>query len=140
MKKTFSAITVLIIAFTAFTLTGCSKDKQTQLAGSEWDITSVGSPDGSYSLAVPVPLRLSFGKSGDVTLKLDVNSCMSTFTIQAPGKIKIETFGCTKMCCDNESSEVVRALLTEVTEYNISPGKLELRASGKIISLVRQDN
>lgn len=115
---------------------GCGKDKQTQLAGS-WDVTSVISPDGSYTLAVPAPIKLSFGKAGDISLQLDVNSCMSSFTIQDSGKIKIEPFGCTKMCCDNESSETVKSLLSQVTTYHINISQLELATADRIIKLVR---
>lgn len=138
MKKSYSVYTVVLIFAAALALAGCAKDKQTQLSGTTWEVTGVSSPDGIYTLAIPVPIRLSFGRAGDLTLKLDVNSCMSTYTIKDSDKIKIEPFGCTKMCCDNESSEAVKSLLSQITAYRITVSQLELSNADRIVKLARK--
>ena len=85
-------------------------------------------------------LKFSFIQDNSVNLKLDVNSCFSTYRANSDGSIKIQPFGCTKMCCDDPFADTLKPALNEVTGYKRDNDSLELFTPVRTIKLISIKN
>ncbi len=71
-------------------------------------------------------ILITFNESGTYQLKLDVNSCTSTFKSDVANVIDIGIPACTEACCDSEFSKKFTALLPSATSYDINGNILML--------------
>lgn len=74
--------------------------------------------------------RVTFTKDGKYSLKLDVNSCMGSFEKGENNSIRIQSAGCTRICCDSQFSVKMADMLSKVTSYTIEKNKLQLHVPG----------
>lgn len=137
--KSFKLIPNGLLALMAgLLLSSCHKEPVTSsIEGTKWKVWSITSPDRKYILISPTPYQVSFNKENIYNMRLDINSCGSTYLVEDENKITIEPIACTEICCDKAYADTLLNILTKVTSYNISKGSLELISSNRIINLTK---
>jgi hypothetical protein len=70
-------------------------------------------------------------------MRLDVNSCGSTYKIYNENLIDIEPIYCTEICCDKPFADTLRNVLNIVKSYKITGDELELIATNRIVNLTK---
>jgi heat shock protein HslJ len=139
MKKSFNVLAVIFL-ISPFFLIKCSKEKENKISDNSWRVLSIMSSDNQNILNAPSLFEIQFLKDNSVNLKLDVNSCFSTYRISDAESIKIQSFGCTKMCCDDPFADNLIQALIEVTSYKKDKDSLELLSKDRTIRLISIKN
>jgi len=80
----------------------------------------------AYTKTEGKKIMLTFSSSGNVSLKLEVNGCGSSFVISKPEQIKMDSFICTEICCDSKFSDKLLQMLPQVTSYEVVRNTLRL--------------
>jgi hypothetical protein len=119
-------------------LSSCNKETVTlSIEGTRWKVWSITAPDRDYVLISPTPYQVSFNKDNIYNMRLDINSCGSTYKVEDENKISIGPIACTEICCDKVFSDTLLNILKRVNSYNISQESLELISSNRIINLTK---
>ena len=143
MKRFFKIFSVILLTTIVTFLSDCTKDNQTySIIDTEWEVWSITAPNREFILISPTPYPVSFQKDNIYTMRLDVNSCGSTYRIEDENNIDIEPIYCTLICCDKPFADTLINILKDVKSYKITGDDLELLASNRIINLtkVNDDN
>jgi heat shock protein HslJ len=139
MKKQLKVLAVIFL-ISPFFLIKCSKERENKISDNSWRVLSITSSDNQNILNAPSLFEIQFHQDNSVNLKLDVNSCFSTYRIINTGIIKIQSFGCTKMCCDDPFADILKQALIEVTGYKREKDSLELLTPYRTIRLISIKN
>jgi hypothetical protein len=91
----------------------------------------------SSSIISPAPYLITFKNDNIYNMRLDVNSCGSTYKIDDENLIDIEPIYCTEICCDKPFADTLRNVLIIVKSYKITGEDLELIAPNRIINLTK---
>jgi heat shock protein HslJ len=138
MKKFFKVCSLIIFTGAIFLLLSCTKVKQPVLImDTDWEVSSITSPDQIFNLVSPTPYKVNFKKDNIYTMRLDINSCGSTYTLENGDNIHIEPIACTLICCDKPYADSLLRILKDVKNYKITGESLELIAPTRIINLVK---
>ena len=137
--KSLKLIPIGLLALMAgLLLSSCHKEPEiSSIEGTKWKVLSITAPDRKYILISPTPYLVSFNKDNIYNMRLDINSCGSTYNVKDENKISIEPIACTEICCDKAFADTLLNILIKVTGYNISRGSLELISSNRIINLTK---
>jgi len=137
--KSFKLIPISVLPLIAgLLLSTCNKETETSsIEGTKWKVWSITAPDRKYILISPTPYQVSFNKDNIYNMRLDVNSCGSTYKVEKENKISIEPIYCTEICCDKAFADTLLNILKRVNSYNISQESLELISSNRIINLTK---
>jgi heat shock protein HslJ len=122
-------------------LATCTKEKQPNpIVDTEWEVWSITAPDRIFILISPTPYHINFQKDNIYTMRLDVNSCGSTYTLENESNINIDPIYCTEICCDKAYADTLIRILKDVNSYKITGEDLELIATDRIINLTKVNN
>ena len=137
--KSFKLIPVGFLSLMAgLLLSTCNKETVTStIEGTKWKVWSITAPDRDYILISPTPYQVSFNKDNIYNMRLDINSCGSTYKVEDENKISIEPIACTEICCDKAFADTLLNILKRVNSYNISQESLELKSTNRIINLTK---
>ena len=137
--RSFKLIPIGLFALMAGLLpSSCHKETLTSsIEGTKWKVWSITAPDRKYILISPTPYQVNFNKDNIYNMRLDINSCGSTYKVEDENKISIEPIACTKICCDKAFADTLLNILKKVNIYNISQESLELISSNRIINLTK---
>jgi heat shock protein HslJ len=137
--KSFKLIPIGLLSLMAgLLLSTCNKETVTSsIEGTKWKVWSITAPDRDYILISPTPYQVSFNKNNIYNMRLDINSCGSTYKVEDENKISIEPIACTEICCDKAFADTLLNILKRVNSYNISQKSLELISSNRIINLTK---
>ena len=126
MKTVFQ----IVILFVILMIPGsCNKDKTPVVVSlfNTWEAKEFISLQAiDYPKDKVNKILITFDKSGIYQLKLDVNTCLSTFNSDAANVIDIGIPACTENCCDSDFSKKFAALLPSTTSYTITGKTLML--------------
>lgn len=138
MKASIKILVWLLpIAFVT-ALSTCSKEKEHQISPlmeTKWKVWSITAPDRRYILISPTPYQITFNEDNVYNMKLDVNSCGSTYKIENGNKITIDPIYCTEICCDKAFADTLLNILKKVDTFKMSGDTLELLSSNRIINI-----
>lgn len=127
---------IILIFFFAGLILSCHKETEpASIEGTKWKVWSITAPYRVYILISPTPYLVTFNKDNTYNMRLDVNSCGSTYEVEDENKISIAPIACTQICCDKSFADTLLKILIKVTNYNISQESLELISSNRIINL-----
>jgi hypothetical protein len=73
-------------------------------------------------------------------MRLDVNSCGSTYRLENDNNIFIDPVYCTEICCDKTFADSLINILKNVNSFNITGEDLELISPNRIINLIKLNN
>lgn len=139
MNKLLYSIILLTAIVPFFTL--CTKDQRSfQIINTEWEVRSITAPDPQFILIAPTPYPVKFMEDSIFTIRLDVNSCGSTYRLEAENNINFNSVGCTKICCDSAFANSLINILKDVYSFNIVGNDLKLFAPDRIINLKKVNN
>ncbi len=124
MKQLNLVIVITTLAFVAATLMSCD-DKMKELIDTKWTLEQLTTEHGQdlyptefYSVQI---------SEGNLAVKLDVNTCRTTYEVIGKNKIKIKSgMMCTRMCCDSPMGESFRDKLAGEFEVSLEENKLIL--------------
>lgn len=116
----------------ALTLSACLTDNTAQLLEGDWRVVSI-QPTGQVSENAPAEYILQFGEDGNLSLRLDVNSCGARFHTFNGGNIDIELMGCTEACCDTPFAQQLAGLLSEMEHFDIEGRTLTLHGDTGLV-------
>ncbi len=125
-------VTLGIYFIVATLLFSCEKsDASLDLIDYDWKVKSVENvPLGSQA---DERFVLRFSNDSSSTIKLDVNSCFTSYKITGKDKIDFGVMGCTKICCDSDFAQSLAKVLDKVTDYHMEGNLLYLTGGGEII-------
>jgi heat shock protein HslJ len=137
--RSFKLIPVGFLSLIAgLLLSTCNKETLTStIEGTKWKVWSITAPDRDYILISPTPYQVSFNKDNIYNMRLDINSCGSTYKVEDENKISIEPIACTEICCDKAFADTLLNILKGVNSYNMSQESLELISTNRIINLTK---
>jgi heat shock protein HslJ len=137
--RSFKLIPVGFLSLMAgLLLSTCNKETLTStIEGTKWKVWSITAPDRDYILISPTPYQVSFNKDNIYNMRLDINSCGSTYKVEDENKISIEPIACTEICCDKAFADTLLNILKRVNSYNMSQESLELISTNRIINLTK---
>jgi|WetSurMetagenome_2_1015567.scaffolds.fasta_scaffold483385_1 heat shock protein HslJ len=137
--KSYKLIPIGLLALLAgLQLPSCHKEPVTSsIEGTKWKVWSITAPDRDFILISPTPYQVSFNKDNIYNMRLDINSCGSTYKVEDENKIFIEPIACTEICCDKAFADTLLNILKRVNSYNISQESLELISSNRIINFTK---
>jgi hypothetical protein len=137
--KSFKLIPIGLLSLLAgLLLPTCNKETMTSsLEGTKWKVWSITAPNRVYILISPTPYQVSFNKDNIYNMRLDINSCGSTYKVEDENKISIEPIACTEICCDKPFADTLINILKRVNSYNLSRESLELISTSRIINLTK---
>jgi hypothetical protein len=128
----------LLLLVVGLLLSTCNKETvASTIEGTKWKVWSITAPDKDFILVSPTPYQVSFNKDNIYNMRLDINSCGSTYKVEDENKISIEPIACTEICCDKAFADTLLNILRRVNSYNISRESLELISSDRIINLTK---
>ncbi|WP_298519417.1 DUF6438 domain-containing protein [uncultured Kordia sp.] len=116
MKTTLLSILVL-------TLISCDASTK-ELIGSSWKVTELKT-NGTIAKTTN-DVILTIKSETDFSLQLDKNNCFGTYAITGKNNIKLESIGCTEMCCDSDFSMAVVNALYKVSNINLNKDRVSL--------------
>ncbi len=143
MNRFIKIFLIILLASIVPFFSLCTKEqKNYPLFDTEWEVSSISLPHFSYLLESPTPYQVDFHKDKIFNIKLDVNSCGSTYSLESENIIHIAPLYCTEVCCDKEFANMLINVLKDVRSYKIEGEELELFANDTIIYLsrVKKDN
>jgi hypothetical protein len=120
MKNTFQILVLLTILIVPGS---CKKDNAPAVYTlyNTWEVKEfISLQSTNYQKIAANKTLITFDRSGTYQLKLDVNTCSSTFKSVVENVIDIGIPECTEACCDSEFSKKFEALLPSTTSYSIS--------------------
>jgi len=103
----------------------------------DWEVSSITAPNQIFIMISPTPYKVNFKKDNIYTMRLDINSCGSTYTLENGNNIHIEPIYCTLICCDKPYADTLLRILKDVKSYKITGEDLELIAPDRIINLTK---
>jgi heat shock protein HslJ len=124
-----ASISSLILALT---LSACLSDHTAQLLQGGWRVVSIQATGQAVENA-PAEYILRFGEDGNLSLRLDVNSCGGRFNTFNGGNIDIEPMGCTEACCDTPFAQQLAGLLSEMEHFDIQGRTLTLHGAAGLV-------
>ncbi len=98
----------------------------------KWEVLSITTPGASQPQKNPKAYTFVFTSRKELTFILDVNDCMGFYAIPEAGKILIDWYGCSKVCCDSDFANAMTQLVPKLTDYTIKSDTLTLIGSGRI--------
>lgn len=116
----------------ALSLSACLIDNTEQLLQGNWRVVSI-QPTGQDVESAPAEYILQFGEDGNLSLRLDVNSCFSRFNTFNGGGLDIESVGCTEICCDTPFAQQLAVMLSGMEHFEIQGRTLTLHGGAGII-------
>ncbi|MCX6254880.1 MAG: META domain-containing protein [Bacteroidia bacterium] len=138
MNSIFKKWLIILISILFFT---CTKEIQTDpIIDTEWEVWSITAPDRIFILISPTPYHINFQKDNIYTMRLDVNSCGSTYTLENESNIYIDPIYCTEICCDKAYADTLIRILKDVNSYKITGEDLKLISPTRIINLTQVNN
>lgn len=134
MIKLLYSLIFLTAIVPFFTL--CTKDKCSPgIQNTEWEVRTITAQDPGFILIATTPYPLKFMEDSTFIIRLDVNSCESTYRLETENNISINPVGCTKVCCDSAFADTLLNLLKDVYRFNIAGNDLKLFTPDRIINL-----
>jgi hypothetical protein len=138
MKKVLKIISFLLTLMIVPLVLSCTKEKQSNpLIDTKWEVWSITAPERDFIIISPTPYLITFKKDNVYNMRLDVNSCGSTYKIYNENLIDIEPIYCTEICCDKPFADTLRNVLNIVKSYKITGDELELIATNRIVNLTK---
>ncbi len=122
---------LLFLAISYFFFAGCAKDVSIDSIVGKWEVISVYKGK-VYENKTNNTYIVDFKDDKNVSIKLDVNTCVSEYTTSCDNCINISPFGCTKACCDSDFAIKLIEIISESTKYDIKSDILTLRNTGEI--------
>lgn len=122
-----------IILLAALALTSaCLTDNTAQLLEGDWRVVSI-QPTGQVSENASADYILQFGEDGNLSLRLDINSCGGRFNTFNGGNIDIEPMGCTEACCDTPFAQQLAGMLSGMEHFDIQGKVMTLHGAAGVI-------
>lgn len=141
MKRFFKIFSIIFLTAIIPFLSGCTKEQKTYpLIDTEWEVWSITAPDLRFFLKSPTSYHVNFHKDNIFNIRLDVNSCGSTYGLENENNIFIEPIYCTLVCCDKAFADTLINILKDVKSYKITGEDLELFSPDRIINLSKVNN
>jgi heat shock protein HslJ len=133
MKNTATITSVVLLLFSLLIIGACKKERENpEDLLHKWQVISMRRPNSSSQQYPVGTYILRFKTAGSLSFKLDVNSCEGEYAVSEPGQIKINSMGCTEICCDSNLAQELAAVLHHVSTYTIQENILTLSGSGEI--------
>jgi hypothetical protein len=119
-----------MIFITTQAFNSCEKNIDADIKG-KWQIVKlrVGGTIYDYN---SLDYQLTFESDSSVVLKLDVNTCLTNYTLKNNNEIEFQHFGCTKICCDNNLSIILLPEFNNVKTVVADDEDMELRGENTI--------
>jgi hypothetical protein len=76
---------------------------------------------------------LRFNDNGTFVLNLDPNTCTAEFSAMTSERILIRNFNCSKICCENEAGEALKALMPKLVITNRTATILQLAVDSQFV-------
>ncbi len=127
MKQLFFLLSSIIYFF----FTGCAKDVSIDSIVGKWEVISVYKGK-VYDNKTNNTYILNFKDDKKVSIKLDVNTCVSEYTTSCDNCINISPIKCTEACCDSDFAIKLIEVIGESKKYDINSDILTLRNIGEI--------
>lgn len=141
MNRFFKIFSIIFLASIVPFFSVCTKEQKTYpLNDTEWEVWSITAPDNDFILIAPTPYPVNFHKDNIFNIRLDVNSCGSTYRLEAENNIYIDPIYCTLVCCDSDFANTLIDILKDVNSYKITGEDLELFSPDRIINLRKVNN
>ncbi len=97
-----------------------------------WEVLNITPPGQNQPLLPPMSYVFRFNSKKELYFGLEVNCVGGLFEIPKEGKITIEWYGGTKVCCDSKYSMTLEEIVQSLTNYEIKSDTLTLIGSGQI--------
>jgi hypothetical protein len=138
MNRLLKIFSFILLTVFVTILLDCTKERQKySIINTDWEVWSIISPDRLFFLKSPTPYPVHFQKDNIFTIRLDVNSCGSTYRVHDENLIDIEPICCTLICCDKPFADTLCNILKDVNSFKITGKYLELLAPNRIINLTK---
>ena len=138
MKNMLKIPLAFITTVMAIFLSTCTeKDHINPIIDTDWEVYSITSPDKKYIIISPTPYEVNFQKDNVLTMRLDVNSCGGTYSVDNSTSMNIDPMYCTEICCDKPFADTLLNILPKINSYRITGDDLELISSNRIINLTK---
>ncbi len=124
------AILLIFLLSSLISLVGYKKNQEDSVLTGKWEIRSVYDTE-QKNVQLPIKYVLEFTSDSSYRIKLDVNGCQGSLSIEKP-KLTFQKITCTKACCDSEASDSIVDILLRSNEYAITNDTLNIIGEGQV--------
>ncbi|MCH8545328.1 MAG: META domain-containing protein [Cryomorphaceae bacterium] len=106
--------------------------KQNNAIVGEWEVLQIKKSDNSNWEDAPEAYLMTFTDKDEMNVRLEVNTCGSTYNACTCGNLNIDVLACTEACCDSEFAQTLIESLSNVESYEIDGDALLLKGKRSI--------
>lgn len=127
---------LLIFSIFFVLFTSCSKNIELEDITGKWELVKLY-PEKVVTKEKDNIYTIEFKTDNTIKVRLDVNSCWSTYNLEDNNQISFGRFGCTLVCCDTEYAEEFINIVAASNTITIRFGKLILEGDNGKAKLKR---